>query len=44
MNNKDLAFEHGENGYQKVFEKYTEEKYYNSLIKIYEEVLNESRK
>ena len=43
-NNKDLAFEHGENGYQKVFEKYTEEKYYNSLIKIYEEVLNESRK
>lgn len=40
-NNPNLAVEHGKNGYQKVHEKYTEEKYYNELIKVYKEVLDE---
>lgn len=40
-NNPNLAIEHGKNGYQKVHEKYTEEKYYNKLIKVYKEVLDE---
>lgn len=42
-NNPELAIEHGKNGYKKAISQYTEEKYYNKLIKIYEEVLNESK-
>lgn len=40
-NNPDLAIEHGKNGYQKGITQYSEEKYYNELMKVYEEVLNE---
>ena len=40
----ELAIEHGKNGYKKAISQYTEEQYYNKLIKIYEEVLNESKK
>lgn len=43
-NNPDLVVEHGKNGYQKAIKQYTEEKYYQELIKVYEEVLNESKK
>lgn len=43
-NNPELAIEHGKNGYKKAISQYTEEQYYNKLIKIYEEVLNESKK
>ena len=43
-NNPELVIEHGKNGYQKAKTQYTEEKYYNELIKIYEEVVNESKK
>ncbi len=42
-NNPELAVEHGENGYQKAITQYTEERYYKELIKVYEEVLNESK-
>ena len=40
-NNPELAIEHGKNGYQKAITQYTEDRYYNELIKIYEEVLDE---
>lgn len=42
-NNPDLVVEHGKNGYQKAITQYTEKKYYQELIKVYEEVLNESK-
>jgi len=40
-NNSELVKKHGKNAYQKVISKYTEEKYYNELLEVYEEVLNE---
>ena len=42
-NNPELSVQHGKNGYQKAITQYTEDKYYNELIKIYEEVLNEKK-
>lgn len=42
-NNPELTVQHGKNGYQKAITQYTEDKYYNKLIKIYEEVLNEKK-
>ena len=39
-NNPELAIKHGQNGYQKAIVQYTEDKYYNELIKVYEEVIN----
>ena len=42
-NNQELAVEHGKNGYQKAITQYTEDKYYDKLIKVYEEVLNETK-
>lgn len=42
-NNPLLAIEHGRCAYKKVFEKYTEEQYYNKLIKLYEDAVNESK-
>lgn len=44
FNDKDLAKEHGENGYKKIFEKYTADIYYSVLIRIYEEVLENYKK
>ena len=43
-NNPNLVVDHGKNGYQKAITQYTEEKYYNELMKVYEEVLNESKR
>lgn len=43
-NNQELAIEHGKNGYKKVITQYTEERYYCELMKVYEEVLSESKK
>lgn len=43
-NNPKLVIEHGENGYQKAITQYTEEKYYNDLIKVYEGVIDEFKK
>lgn len=42
-NNPELVIEHGKKAYQKAIKQYTEEKYYQELIKVYEEVLNESK-
>lgn len=42
-NNPDLVVEHGKNGYQKAITQYTEGRYYDELMKVYEEVLNESK-
>ena len=39
-NNPNLVIEHGKNGYQKAITQYTEERYYNQLIKLYEETIN----
>ena len=38
-NNKHLAAEHGKNGYNKVRNKYSEEKYLNDLTRLYNKVL-----
>ena len=43
-NNPELVIEHGKNGYQKAITHYTEERYYNELMKVYEEVINENTK
>lgn len=40
-NNPQLAVEHGQNGYRKAKENYSEESYYNKIIKVYEDVINE---
>lgn len=40
-NNVSLAVSHGKNGYQKLRKKYTEENYYNNLLKVYSEVLHD---
>lgn len=40
-NNSDLVIEHGRQGYQKAKDKYTKESYYDILIKLYEELINE---
>lgn len=42
-NSPNLAVEHGKNGYQKVLTHYTEDIYYDKLIKLYEETINESK-
>ncbi len=42
-NNPELVVEHGENAYQKAINKYSENTYYQNLIKLYEEVLNERK-
>ena len=42
-NDRDLARQHGNNGYNKVQEYYTEGEYYQNLVHIYEEILNESK-
>lgn len=42
--NPEIVIEHGKNGYKKAITQYTEERYYNELMKIYEEVINESKK
>ena len=39
-NNPNLVIEHGQNGYNKVLEKYTEKVYYEKLVDLYQEVLN----
>lgn len=38
-NNPKLVIEHGKNGYNKAKEQYTEKRYYQELIKIYEEII-----
>ena len=38
-NNPKLVIEHGKNAYQKAITEYTEEKYYNKLIDVYNNVL-----
>lgn len=43
-NNPELVIEHGKNGYKKVLTHYTEDIYYEKLIKIYEETINECKK
>jgi len=43
-NNPELVVEHGKNGYKKVLTNYTEGIYYEKLIKLYEEILNDSKK
>ncbi|MBU1012527.1 MAG: glycosyltransferase family 4 protein [Bacteroidetes bacterium] len=40
--NKDLCFQLGENGYQKLIEKYSPEIHYDQLISIYRQVINEN--
>lgn len=40
-NNPEIVVEHGKNGYQKAIQLYNEERYFNELSRIYEEVLNE---
>lgn len=42
-NNPNLVIKHGKNGYQKAITQYTEERYYQELIKVYKEVLNEKQ-
>ena len=42
--NPEIFIEHGKYGYKKAITQYTEERYYNELMKIYEEVINESKK
>lgn len=43
-NNPELVIEHGKNGYKKVLTHYTEDIYYEKLIKLYEETINEYKK
>ena len=43
-NNPELVVEHGEKGYEKVLTHYTEDIYYEKLIKLYEETINEYKK
>ena len=40
-NNPDLVIEHGKNAYQKAKIQFTQERYYNELLNIYKEVINE---
>ena len=42
-NNPELVVEHGKNAYQKAINKYSSDIYYQNLIKLYEEVLNERK-
>lgn len=42
--NPNLVIEHGKNAYQKAKTQYTEERYYNELMKVYEKVLERNRK
>ncbi len=39
-NNPDLVIEHGENAYNKALNDYNQDKYYEKLIKVYEETIN----
>lgn len=43
-NNPELVIEHGKNGYKKVLTHYTEDIYYEKLIKLYKETINEYKK
>ena len=43
-NNPELVIEHGKKGYEKVLTHYTEDIYYEKLIKLYEETINEYKK
>lgn len=43
-NNPELVIEHGKNGYKKVLTHYTEDIYYEKLIQLYEETINEYKK
>lgn len=43
-NNPNLVVEHGKKGYEKVLTNYTEDIYFKKLIKLYEEILNDSQK
>ncbi len=40
-NNPKLVLEHGKNGYQKAITKYTEDVYYQKLLKLYEKTIDE---
>ncbi len=42
-NNPNLVVEHGKNAYEKAKKQYTEERYYNKLMKVYEEVLSNAK-
>ena len=42
-NNPDLVVEHGKNGYQKASTQYTEKRYYNELIEVYNDVLQNNK-
>ena len=41
--NRDLVVEHGRNAYEKARTHYTEERYYNELMKVYAEVINNAK-
>lgn len=43
-NNPELAIEHGKNGYEKANTQYTEKRYYNQLIKLYGDIINECKR
>ena len=38
-NNPELVVEHGKNGYQKAITRYSEERYYNELITLYNSII-----
>ncbi len=42
-NNPNLVVEHGKNAYEKAKTQYTEERYYNELMQVYNEVLNNAK-
>ena len=42
-NNPDLVIEHGKNAYEKAHALYTEERYYNDLMNVYQEVLDNAK-
>lgn len=42
-NNPKLVVEHGKNAYEKAKTQYTEERYYNDLLNVYSEVLNNAK-
>lgn len=43
-NNPELVIEHGKNAYQKAITQYTEERYYNELMNVYQEIVEELAK
>ena len=40
---RDLAIEHGKNAREKALREYNEDKYFKKLIKIYEDLINETK-